>query len=252
MISIIVPVFNKEKYIIAAIEAIMAQSFIDWELLLVDDGSTDKSIQLIKDFLSKEPETVQGKFRIISSEKNEGVAKARNIGLDNAEGRYISFLDADDIWIKDKLKKQMKFMEEKEAAFVFTAYEFGDEQARGIGKIVSVPSTLSYHEALSRTIIFTSTTLFDLTKIDKEMLKMPKVKSEDTATWWKILRHGYVAHGLNEVTTIYRRSPYTLSSNKLEGIKRIWNLYRNVEKLSLVYSIYNFIPWAIRATLRRL
>ncbi|MCL2254692.1 MAG: glycosyltransferase family 2 protein, partial [Lachnospiraceae bacterium] len=138
------------------------------------------------------------------------------------------------------------------AAFTFTAYEFGDNFANGTGKIVSVPLTLTYRKALSRTIIFTSTTLFDLNKIDKDYLKMPNVVSEDTATWWKILRNGYTAYGMNVVTTIYRRPAGSLSSNKIKAIKRIWYLYRKVEKLSIFSSTYNFLFWAVRATKRRL
>ena len=252
MISIVVPVYNAEKYIKTTIETVLGQTFTDWELLLIDDCSTDNSITIIKEVLGEIPETEKAKIHIISNDKNSGAAKTRNIGIEQAKGRYLAFLDADDIWYQDKLVKQLQFLENTAAAFSFTAYEFGDEEAKGTGKIVSVPPKLSYRQALSRTVIFTSTTLFDLTKIDKELLRMPKVASEDTATWWKILRSGYVAYGLNEVTTIYRRPPHSLSANKMNAIKRIWYLYREVEKLKLIDSIYNFILWAFRATLRRL
>ena len=94
--------------------------------------------------------------------------------------------------------------------------------------------------------------MFDLEEIKKDIIKMPVVASEDTATWWKVLRSGYMAYGLDEVLTIYRRPEGSLSANKLVAIKRIWNLYRNVEKLSLPYSMWNFAWWALRATLRRL
>ena len=143
-------------------------------------------------------------------------------------------------------------MKEKDAAFVFAAYEFGDENAKGTGKIVHVPATLTYHEALSRTVIFTTTVLLDTQKTGKELIKMPVVGSEDSATWWKILRNGFTAYGLNEVLAIYRRPAKSLSSNKLEAVRRIWNLYRKEEKLSFLYSCYNLFFWALRATLRRL
>lgn len=252
MISIIVPVYNAEKYIVDTIKMVLAQTFTDWELLLIDDCSTDKSMLYMDDFLAGLPEEEQKKIKLIKSDKNGGVAKARNAGLYHAAGQYLAFLDADDIWLKDKLLKQINFMKETEAAFSFTAYEFGNEQAIGTGKIVFVPPTLCYREALSRTVIFTSTTLFDIKKMGKELLEMPEVKSEDTAAWWKILRNGHIAYGLNEVTTIYRRPPNSMSANKIEAIKRIWFLYRQVEKLSLFDSMYNFILWAFRATLRRI
>ena len=107
-------------------------------------------------------------------------------------------MDADDIWRVDKLEREMAFLREKDAAFVFCSYEFGDEHAVGTGKIVRVPDQLTYQKALSRTVIFTSTVLFDCEKIDKALLQMPDVPSEDTAMWWQILRNGHVAYGLKE------------------------------------------------------
>ena len=161
-------------------------------------------------------------------------------------------LISDDIWMENKLERELGFMEETGAAFVFTAYEFGDERAVRTGKVVNVPKTLSYRQALSRTVIFTSTVLFDLEKINRELIKMPNVPSEDTATWWKALRHGYTAYGLNEALVVYRRPERSLSSNKGKAIVRIWNLYRRVEKLSVACSLWNFVGWAWRAAWRRL
>jgi len=169
-----------------------------------------------------------------------------------ATGRYLAFLDADDIWMRNKLTEELAFLQEKKAAFVFTSYEFGDEQGIGTGKIVEVPDVLTYKKALSRTVIFTSTTLFDLEILGKELVKMPDVPSEDSATWWKILRNGHVAYGYSKVTTIYRRPPHSLSSDKGKAIKRIWYLYRHVENLPLITSMICFVGWAFRATLRRL
>lgn len=247
LVSIVVPVYNAGAYIDETIAMVCRQTYQNWELLLVDDCSTDDGRKKIRKWCGKE-----GRIRLIAREKNEGAALARNTGIDHAAGRYIAFLDADDIWAEDKLEKELRFMEEKDAAFVFTAYEFGDEQAKRTGKVVGVPETLSYREALSRTIIFTTTVLFDLQKIDRELIKMPNVPSEDTATWWRVLRNGYTAYGLNEALAIYRRPMQSLSSNKLKAMRRIWNLYRREEKLSVVYSLWNFIGWAWRAVCRRI
>lgn len=245
MVSIIVPVYNAGAYIQETVEMVRNQTFSEWELILVDDCSMDNGKEKIRAFTDR-------RIRLIEKEKNGGAALARNTGIDAAEGRYIAFLDADDVWRPQKLKRELEYMEEKQAAFVFSAYEFGDELARGTGKVVHVPETLSYGQALSRTVIFTSTVLFDTQKISKELIRMPDVKSEDTATWWKILRSGYTAYGLNEVLAIYRRPESSLSSNKLEAIRRIWNLYRREEKLALPYSVYNFALWAVRAAARRI
>ena len=248
-ISIVVPVYNAANYIRQTVDMVLKQTFSDWELILVEDCSKDNSAEVLR---SLERELQEPRIRVIYKEKNEGAAKARNTGIDAATGRYLAFLDADDIWMDDKLEKELAFMKEKQAAFVFTAYEFGDENAVGTGKIVKVPETLTYKKALSRTIIFTSTTMFDLSILGKDMVKMPCVPSEDTATWWRILRAGYAVYGYPEVTTIYRRPPQSLSSNKGTAIYRIWYLYREVEKLPLITSIFCFVGWAFRATLRRL
>lgn len=252
-VSIIVPVYRAESYIAETLEMVNGQTYQDWELILVDDCSPDNSAEIIQDMMQKlntasKPERI----RLIRKPRNEGAAKARNTGLELAEGRYIAFLDADDIWLPRKLEKELAFMEEKQAAFAFTAYEFGDEKARGTGKIVAVPPQLTYKKALSRTVIFTTTVMFDTEKIQKELLRMPTVESEDTATWWKILRAGYTAYGLNETLAIYRRPEKSLSSNKFTAVRRIWHLYRREEKLSVPASAFCFCLWAVRATLRRI
>lgn len=246
LVSIIVPVYNAGAYIEETIDMVKAQTYENWELILVDDCSEDESRKKI------EGRQEQDRIRLIAKKSNEGAARARNTGIEAARGRYIAFLDADDVWAPEKLEKELAFMESRQAAFVFTAYEFGDEKARGTGRVVHVPPVLSYEKALSRTVIFTSTVLLDTQKTGRELIRMPEVKSEDTATWWKILKNGFTAYGLNEVLAVYRRPARSLSSNKLEAIRRIWNLYRKQEKLSLWYSVYNLFFWAVRATMRRL
>lgn len=249
MVSIIVPVYRADAYIAETIEMVRRQTYNNWELILVDDCSTDNSADIIQGMQSSH-ETER--IRLIRKERNEGAAKARNTGIEAAKGQYIAFLDADDIWLPDKLERELAFMKEKQAAFAFTAYEFGDENARGTGKIVAVPEQLTYRKALTRTVIFTTTVMFDMSKLTKAQIQMPDVESEDTATWWKILKSGYVAYGLNEVLAIYRRPAKSLSSNKLTAIRRIWKLYRREERLTMPVSMFCFCLWALRATLRRI
>ncbi|MDR2547395.1 MAG: glycosyltransferase [Lachnospiraceae bacterium] len=252
MVSIIIPVYNAEKYVKMAIASVLAQTFTDWELILSDDCSTDRSLNIIEELIEQIPVDTRKKIHVIRNDKNSGPAKTRNVGLAAARGRYLAYLDADDIWNQDKLAKQLAFMQEKEAAFSYTAYEFGDETGKGTGSVVKVLPLLTYRKALSRTIISTSTAMFDLERLDRDLLEMPCISSEDTATWWRILRHGYPAHGMNEVMTVYRRYHGSLSADKKEAIKRIWYLYRQREHLSLIHSIACFISWAVRATWRRL
>ena len=249
MISIVVPVYIAAPYIENTVQMVLQQTYQDFELILVDDCSTDNSVALLEELLEQRKDV---RLRLVKKERNQGAAAARNTGLDMASGRYIAFLDADDVWLPHRLEAGLRFMEEKKAGFVFSAYEFGDEQARGTGKIVHVPEKLTYRKALSRTVVFTTTTLFDTTLVPKELLRMPTVPSEDTATWWQILRNGHVAYGLDQVLAIYRRPAKSLSSNKLVALQRIWNLYRKQEKLGLFSSAFYFCFWALRATLRRI
>lgn len=274
LVSIIVPVYNAAPYIAKTIEMVTRQTYHDWELLLVNDCATDESMQVIETALAgyehcnrkaEQPDVASidvyipkcmqkegGTIKVIVKRCNEGAARARNTGLSMAQGRYIAFLDADDVWLPDKLMKELAFMKDKQAGFVFSAYEFGDEQARPTGKVVHVPPELTYRKALSRTVIFTTTVLLDREEIPDKLIRMPVVESEDTATWWQILREGYVAYGLDEVLVVYRRPAKSLSSNKFRAIKRIWRLYRRQEKLSVISSVFYFIFWAYRATVRRI
>lgn len=245
MISVIVPVYNAEKFICETIDSVLAQTYTDFELLLVDDCSTDNSVGLMKSY--NDP-----RVKVICQPSNMGAWAARNRGLLEAKGRYIAFLDADDIWTEDKLSLEFDFMKENEAGFVFAGYEFADCNGKGTGIVVHVPRTFTYRQALKNTTIFTSTVLIDLEKIPRELVEMPHVPSEDTATWWAILKKGYVAYGLDRNVVKYRRSANTLSSNKVEAVKRIWNLYRRVEGLSFFSSVYHFACWAVTAVKRRL
>lgn len=254
LVSIIVPVHNAEKFIADTIDCVREQSYQNWELLLIEDGSTDHTMDRMSAYLEEmQDERIRLVKREVRSpeEKSFGAARARNLGLSLAKGRYIAYLDADDCWSADKLERELAFLREKQAGFVFTGYEFGDEKAEGTGKVVHVPETLSYKQALANTTIFTSTVMMDTEKIDKSLMEMPYIKSEDTASWWKILKTGVTAYGLDENLVIYRRAGKSLSSNKIEAIRRIWNLYRQAAGLSVCASICHFVPWAYRAVKRR-
>jgi teichuronic acid biosynthesis glycosyltransferase TuaG len=247
LVSIIVPVYNAESFIEKTIEYVQAQTYKNWELILVDDCSSDNSAQIIKNKAAED-----SRIRLISLEENSRAAKARNRGIKEARGRYICFLDADDIWEGDKLSTELGYMVEMGVGFVFTSYEFADEDGNGLGKVVHVPQRLTYSQAVKNTTIFTSTVMIDRNIIPDDDIYMPSIASEDTATWWNILRPGRVAYGLDKNLVKYRRSENTLSSNKMTAIKRIWDLYRKNEHFSLAKSAYCMVFWAFRAVFRRI
>ena len=247
LISIIVPVYNAEKFIDETINTVLNQTYTNWELILVNDCSTDNSEKLIQKYLK------DNRIKLINNKTNSKAAISRNNGIKKAKGRYICFLDADDLWNKEKLKKQVKFMNEKDCAFSFTGYEFANENGKPNGKKVFIPETITYKQALKNTTIWTSTVMFDMNKLSKEDIYMPNVaRGQDTATWWKVLKKIDYAYGLNEILSFYRRTNDSLSANKFVALKRTWNLYRNVEHLGLFSSLYNFTIYCFNAVKRRI
>lgn len=248
LVSIIVPVYNSEKFINDTIRTVQEQTYEKWELILVNDCSTDDSIRIIEEYAKEDK-----RIKLINLDSNSGAAIARNTGIKQSKGRYIAFLDSDDLWNKEKLEKQIKFMKEREYEFSFTGYEFADENGKGNGKIVNVPEKINYKQALKNTTIWTSTVIFDVEKLGKELIQMPKVKrGQDTATWWKVLKQIDNAYGIDEVLSYYRRTNESLSANKLKALKRTWKLYRNVEHLNIFYSFYNFGWYCFNAIKRRI
>lgn len=247
LVSIIIPVYNAEKFIEDTIKSVINQTYKNWQLIIIDDHSTDSSVNIIKEFTKN-----NNKIKLIKLKKNNGVAIARNKGINLAKGKYLCFLDADDLWHPEKLNKQISFMKKYNCPFSFTGYEFADITGKPNGKKVYIKNKFTYKQALKNTTIWTSTVMIDLTQLSSKQILMPNIKSEDTATWWNILKQIDYAYGLNEILSYYRRSNNTLSSNKIEAIKRIWNLYRNHEKLSIPYSLYNFCHYAFNAVKRRI
>lgn len=248
LVSIIVPVFNAERFISDTINSVLNQSYNNWELILVNDCSSDESKNIILSYAKNDK-----RIKLINNNTNSKAAISRNNGIKNAKGRFICFLDADDLWDQEKLKKQIDFMNKEKCAFSFTGYEFANENGKPNGKKVFVPNKINYKQALKNTTIWTSTVMFDSEKITKDDIFMPNVaRGQDTATWWKVLKKIDYAFGLNEVLSFYRRSEGTLSSNKFVALKRTWNLYRNVEHLSFFRSCYNFFFYCINAIKRRL
>jgi len=247
LISIVVPVYNAEKFLTDTIGSVQAQTYQNWELLLADDCSSDGSVSAIK-----KHQKADKRIKLLRMKQNSGAALSRNLGTERAKGQYLAFLDADDIWVESKLERQVAFMQQHDHAFTYTGYEFADEQGAPTSKIVSVPSTITYRQALKNHIIWTSTVMIDLAKVDRETAYMPDVRrGQDAATWWKILRHVDMAYSIDMPLSLYRRTNSSLSANKLKAMKRTWYLLTEVEKLGLPRSAYNFAWYGFNAVKKR-
>ena len=246
LVSIITPVYNAERFLGDTIKSIQNQTYKNWELVLVDDCSKDKSSDMIKEFQANDD-----RIRYIKLEKNSGASVSRNTGIKNAKGRFIAFVDSDDIWQPEKLKIQIEYMLENKLGFTFTSYRYMKEDGRLTKKVAKAPRKINYKGLLKNTIIGCSTVV-----IDKEIVgefSMPLVRrGQDTATWLQILKTQDHAYGIEKDLVNYRLVGDSLSSNKIKALKRTWNTYRNVEKLSVLKSSYVFCFYVINAIRKRL
>lgn len=245
LVSIITPVYNAEKFVAETIKSVQAQSYTNWEMILVDDVSSDNSEKIIKEFQEKD-----NRIKYIKLKENSGAAVARNMAIENAKGRYIAFLDSDDLWKPEKLEKQIKFMNDNNYGFTFTSYELMKEDGTKLNKLVKVPNRIDYDGLLKNTIIGCLTVV-----VDREIVgdfRMPLLrKGQDTATWLKILKTYEYCYGINENLAEYRLVQGSISSNKIGALKRTWNTYRNVERLNFIKCSYVFTCYTLNAIKKR-
>lgn len=246
LISIVTPVYNSEKFISETIESVINQTYKNWEMIIVDDCSKDSSEKIIRNYIENDK-----RINYIKLKKNSGAAVARNTAIEKSKGKYVAFLDSDDLWESNKLEEQLEFMQQRNIAFSFTGYELIDQNGKSLNNIVQVPKEINYNELLKNTVIGCLTVMIDKEKVGE--FKMPLVRAgQDTATWLLILRKGYIAYGLNEPLSRYRKVEGSISSNKLKALKRTWYTYRKLEKLSLPKSIYVFSCYTLNAIKKRL
>lgn len=238
LVSIITPVYNAERFIKETIESVQHQTYDNWEMILVNDLSPDNSVEIINEYAQKDE-----RIRLIHLEKNSGAAIARNTAINDSKGKYIAFLDSDDLWHPQKLEKQVAFMLERDIAFSFTSYELMSEGGARTGKQIHVPATIDYDGLLKNTIIGCLTVMLDKDKIGK--IEMVNIRTrQDFVLWLDILKRDFVAYGMNEVLAYYRKVGGSISSNKIKTAKRNWQVYREIEKLSLPKAIYCFLGYA--------
>lgn len=245
LVSVITPVYNAEKYVAQSITSVINQSFTNWEMILVDDQSNDKSVDIIKKFVDKDK-----RIKLLQLEENSGAAVARNTAISTATGKYIAFLDSDDMWKPEKLELQLLFMQKHNYAFTFTAYELMNEDGELLSKTITMPESIDYKGLLKNTIIGCLTVILDRDQIGE--IKMPNIRTrQDFALWLSILRKGYKAYSYPEPLSTYRIVEGSISSNKFKAAKRNWFVYREIEKLSLIYSSWCFINYAYSSIKKR-
>lgn len=242
-ISIIVPMYNAEKFIGKTIESVLAQTYQNWEMLIMNDVSTDNSLAIVSMYAKKDE-----RIKIVNTEKNVGVVKGRNFLIDLASGKYIAFLDADDYWHNEKLEKQIKFMKEKNASISCTEYTRVKENEEKINDVI-IKEEISYNDMLKNNYLGCLTVIYDAEKIGKRYFKELE-KNEDYVLWLEIAKDVNTIYGLKENLAYYRVLDNSRSSNKVKTAKVRWEIYRKIEKLSLLKSIYYFLHYAIRAVLK--
>lgn len=243
-VSVIMPLYNSARFLAASIDSVLKQKYTNWELILIDDCSGDDSVIISQAYCDRD-----SRIRLVRLAENSGAAVARNHGIEVAEGRFIAFLDSDDIWLPEKLNTQIEFMLKNKVAFSYTAYKKIDEYGNDLFEL-GVPWSLSYRALLKACVIGCLTVIYDVSQIGKVYMPLG-TKREDYALWLKILRErNIVAYGINKVLASYRIYPHQSSSKKLNMAKENWKLLRKQEDLCLIMSLHYFTQYALRGILR--
>ena len=237
LVSIITPTYNCGKFIAETMDSVINQSYENWEMIIVDDCSTDNTKEVVEEYIKKDNRI---KYHIL--EKNSGAAVSRTKAMELAKGKYIAFLDSDDLWTKDKLEKQIKFMEENNYNFTCTDYEQIDEKGNSLNKIIKTKTKTNYNGVLLTCPVGNSTVMYNVEALGKFVV--PNIrKRNDDALWLQILKKEEYIYGMKEVLMKYRIRENSISSNKLQLVKYHWILYRDIEKLSVPRSIFHIGYW---------
>lgn len=225
------------------LQSVQSQTFTDWEHIIIDDASTDDSQAILDAHCQREP-----RARWIGLSQNQGAAVARNAGIDAARGRYIAFLDSDDLWYSEKLLNQLAFMTNENIAFSFCSYDKINEQGEVIGQVIA-PKQQRYSDLLKNNTIGCLTMMYDTQKLGK--ITMPLIrKRQDLGFSLRLLKKTEYAYGMDEKLAQYRIRSNSISSNKASAAKFTWQLYRDVEKLPLPKAIYYFTHYAVNGIIK--
>jgi len=239
LISIITPVHNSARFIEATINSVLKQTYPYWEMILIDDCSEDQSIEIIKELTKNDP-----RFKIIRNLEKSGPGTTRNKGILAAEGEFITFLDSDDLWFTNFLETSLKTCLEHKYEFVFSSYERKDEDLNPLISDFIVPKKVSYNDVLRSCPISCLTAFIDIRRIGKHY--MPELKKrQDWCLWLSLLKKIDYAHGIEQPLAVYRMRKNSVSRSKLKLIPYVWKVYRDVEKLSVIRSLYLLNLWSL-------
>lgn len=239
VVSIITPAYNAAAYIAETIESVFAQTYINWEMLIVNDCSKDNTAEIVQSYAAKDK-----RIKLINLKQNSGAAAARNTAIQNAKGRYIAFLDSDDLWKKEKLQKQIHFMQQNGYAFIYSSYEHFKGTKENIQHQVQIPKSLNYNQALKGNQIGCLTVMLDRKQIAN--IHFTTQKHEDYILWLNILKQGITAYGIQESFALYRTgNSKSISGNKIQSALWTWKVYRESQMLSVVKSIYYMLFYVV-------
>lgn len=237
LVSVIMPAYNSERFIAEAINSVISQTVTDWELIVIDDGSTDKTRAIVSAIAESDE-----RIRLVANEKNMGVAKSRNVGLDLFKGQFLALLDSDDYWECDMLEKTIFCAEESGADIVYCSYALVDESGKKLCNDFIVPLQTTFKETIVRLVMTCSSVL--MTSDLARRYRFPTdVYHEDVALWFRIMKDGAVARGVPEVLSSYRQNENSRSSNKIKNAFERWPIYRKHLKMSVPETIVTMIRY---------
>ena len=239
LVSIITPAYNAAAYIAETIESVLAQTYLNWEMLIANDCSKDNTPEIVESYAAKDK-----RIKLINLKQNSGAALARNTAIQNAKGRYIAFLDSDDLWKKEKLQKQIQFMQQNGYAFIYSSYEHFKGTKENIQHQVQIPKSLNYNQALKGNQIGCLTVMLDRKQIAN--IHFTTQKHEDYILWLNILKQGITAYGIQESFALYRTgNSKSISGNKMQSALWTWKVYRDNQKLSVLKSMYYMLFYVV-------
>lgn len=231
-VSVVTPNYNCEKFIAGTINSVLNQTYTNWEMLIVDDCSTDNSYEIACKYAEKD-----SRIKVFRNEKNSGAAISRNKAIENANGEYVAFLDSDDIWLPEKLEKQIKFMKENNCDFSFTEYEHIDEDNNSLNKFANVTKNLSYKKMMLHCWPGCLTVIYNQNAVGKVYANDIK-KNNDHALFLKVLKNCKNGMGIHECLAKYRIRKGSISSKKTSIIKYYVMVIHEFEKKPYLYALF--------------